>query len=89
MKYKSIYWFLFDRNIGLKYFRGRNPHEQKLSRISRILNNREIFQGHRFAEVYEGKKKIKNNFNSFFLYQTTNLVTDFKKILTRIVGLFQ
>ena len=57
MKYKSIYWFLFDRNICLKYFRGRNPHEQKLLRISRILNNREIFQGNRFAEVYEGKKK--------------------------------
>ena len=67
MKYKSIYWFLFDRNIGLKYFRGRNPHEQKLLRISRILNNREIFQGNRFAEVYEGKKKLKTILILFFI----------------------
>ena len=68
MKHKSIYWFLFDRNIGLKYFRGRNPHEQKLSRISRILNNREIFQGHRFAEVYEGKKKKLKTILILFFY---------------------
>ena len=55
----------------------------------REINFREFFQRHRFAKVYEcekyfflefakvnvRKKKIKNkNFNSFYLFQTANLV---------------